>query len=135
MLCGAKLPILFSLHWKKSPWRTERRVKSAKRKSRLRDFFFFVGEGGDRTLARDNPANGLANRPLNRLGTSPNPLRYIKTVRFCLSRREWDSNPRLFRVTGFQDRLLKPLGHLSTYTTHTIITDITLYVNVFLLSY
>ena len=30
-------------------------------------------------------------------------------------RREWDSNPRLFRVTGFQDRLLKPLGHLSVY--------------------
>ncbi len=29
-------------------------------------------------------------------------------------RREWDSNPRLLRVTGFQDRLLKPLGHLST---------------------
>ena len=28
-------------------------------------------------------------------------------------RREWDSNPRLLRVTGFQDRLLKPLGHLS----------------------
>ena len=29
-------------------------------------------------------------------------------------RREWDSNPRLLRVTGFQDRLLTPLGHLST---------------------
>ncbi len=28
-------------------------------------------------------------------------------------RREWDSNPRPFRVTGFQDQLLKPLGHLS----------------------
>ena len=28
-------------------------------------------------------------------------------------RREWDSNPRLLRVTGFQDQLLKPLGHLS----------------------
>ena len=31
-----------------------------------------------------------------------------------LWRRGWDSNPRLLRVTGFQDRLLKPLGHLST---------------------
>ena len=30
-----------------------------------------------------------------------------------LWRREWDSNPRLLRVTGFQDQLLKPLGHLS----------------------
>ena len=29
-------------------------------------------------------------------------------------RRRRDSNPRLLRVTGFQDRLLKPLGHLST---------------------
>ena len=28
-------------------------------------------------------------------------------------RRGWDSNPWLFRVTGFQDQLLKPLGHLS----------------------
>ena len=28
-------------------------------------------------------------------------------------RRGWDSNPRLSRVTGFQDQLLKPLGHLS----------------------
>ena len=29
-------------------------------------------------------------------------------------RRGWDSNPRcLYRHNGFQDRLLKPLGHLS----------------------
>ena len=40
---------LFSLHWKKSRWRTERReknekrrVKSTKRKSRKCDFFFLV---------------------------------------------------------------------------------------------
>ena len=30
-------------------------------------------------------------------------------------RRGWDSNSRLLRVTGFQDQLLKPLGHLSEY--------------------
>ena len=29
-------------------------------------------------------------------------------------RREWDSNPRmLLHTAGFQDRFLKPLGHLS----------------------
>jgi hypothetical protein len=29
-------------------------------------------------------------------------------------RREWDSNPRWYRYhAGFQDRCLKPLGHLS----------------------
>ena len=32
-------------------------------------------------------------------------------------RRERDSNPRPVRVTGFQDRLLKPLGHLSKLET------------------
>lgn len=31
-------------------------------------------------------------------------------------RIEWDSNPRYTRMhAGFQDRFLKPLGHLSTY--------------------
>ena len=31
-------------------------------------------------------------------------------------RREWDSNPRWYRYhAGFQDRCLKPLGHLSDF--------------------
>ena len=30
-------------------------------------------------------------------------------------RRGRDSNPWLLRVTGFQDQLLKPLGHLSVF--------------------
>ena len=52
-------------------------------------------------------------------------------------RREWDSNPRLFRVTGFQDRLLKPLGHLSVYPSfnsnaRVIITQLFPLVNCFL---
>ena len=51
------------------------------------------------------------------------PLEYFSMAAFSLNiklpflrcwRRGWDSNPWLFRVTGFQDRLLKPLGHLST---------------------
>ena len=37
-------------------------------------------------------------------------------------RRGRDSNPWLFRVTGFQDRLLKPLGHLSVQSTHIILS-------------
>lgn len=31
----------------------------------------YGGEGGVRTLARNNPPSGLANRPLDHLGTSP----------------------------------------------------------------
>src|SRR5690606_12064564 len=34
-------------------------------------------------------------------------------------RREWDSNPRKVRpFAGFQDRCLKPLGHLSELSLH-----------------
>ncbi len=66
-------------------------------------------EGFEPSLG-STPTTPLAGEPLR-------PLGY-----FCRSndrrseivwRREWDSNPRPFRVTGFQDRLLKPLGHLS----------------------
>ena len=39
----------------------------------------------------------------------------IKNDEVVSWRREWDSNPRPLRVTGFQDRLLKPLGHLSIF--------------------
>ena len=48
--------------------------------------------------------------PYSHLGTSATINSASSGKRW---RREWDSNPRLLRVTGFQDRLLKPLGHLS----------------------
>ena len=72
--------------------------------------------GGIRTLARFNPPTPLAGEPLEPLGY------YCKCIKSTVNiqldvlkwRREWDSNPRPFRVTGFQDRLLKPLGHLSS---------------------
>ena len=75
----------------------------------------FGGDGEIRTLAPVSRPTPLAGEPLHRLG-------YISKWVVCAGylvvegcwRREWDSNPRLFRVTGFQDRLLKPLGHLSS---------------------
>ena len=39
----------------------------------------------------------------------------IKNDEVVSWRIEWDSNRRPLRVTGFQDRLLKPLGHLSIF--------------------
>ena len=53
------------------------------------------------SFARDD-APGLKEVRASGTGLAPTPWR-----------REWDSNPRLLRVTGFQDQLLKPLGHLS----------------------
>ena len=57
--------------------------------------------------------------PSNRVGSSTNP-RPSETKNapqggaFRFWRREWDSNPRWYRYhAGFQDRCLKPLGHLS----------------------
>ena len=68
-------------------------------------------EGGIRTLARFNPSTPFSRgAPYSHLGTSAAINSASSGKRW---RREWDSNPRLLRVTGFQDRLLKPLGHLS----------------------
>ena len=74
-------------------------------------------EGGIRTPARYYPPTPLAGEPLIATWVllHGDKLRCL-TVRLWERirwRREWDSNPRLLRVTGFQDRLLKPLGHLS----------------------
>ena len=101
-----------------------------------------------------NPRAGFPTYALSRgasstcLSTSPNavklnskdkPLRVIKVWRQSLPptgkdcahwRRRWDSNPRLLRVTGFQDRLLKPLGHLSKPDLISIAKDLSV-VNMF----
>ena len=91
--------------------------QKAKRPESLEISSLFTGAVGEiRTLARFNPPTPLAGEPLEPLGY------YCKRIKIncCYSvvmfkwRREWDSNPRPFRVTGFQDRLLKPLGHLSS---------------------
>ena len=48
-----------------------------------------------------------------RLRPEGSPLGGLRTTRAGW-RREWDSNPRWYRYhAGFQDRCLKPLGHLS----------------------
>ena len=84
-------------------------------------------EGGIWTLARFYPPTPLAGEPLR-------PLGYFRVSKhqkdeIVIWRREWDSNPRPLRVTGFQDRLLKPLGHLSKFrkpskhSGHDTITD------------
>ena len=78
--------------------------------------FAFGGEGGIWTLARFNTSTPLAGEPLRPLGYFSKPVNgsRFKTVSSeFLWRRERDSNPRPFRVTGFQDQLHKPLGHLS----------------------
>ena len=62
------------------------------------------GERGIWTLAPVTQPTPLAGEPLHHLGISPK-----RTV----WRRGRDSNPWHLRVTGFQDQLLKPLGHLS----------------------
>ncbi len=51
------------------------------------------------------------------LGTqkTTHPGGFLYHVRCDNWRRGGDSNPRLLRVTGFQDQLHKPLGHLSQY--------------------
>ena len=53
-----------------------------------------------------NP-NGLANRPLQ-------PLEYFSRLFFLLLAERVGFEPTVpFGITGFQDQLLKPLGHLS----------------------
>ena len=76
----------------------------------------FGAEGGIRTLAPVSRSTPLAGEPLIATWV----LLHVYTSNRNISsaggekwRREWDSNPRLLRVTGFQDQLLKPLGHLS----------------------
>ena len=51
-----------------------------------------------------NP-NGLANRPLQ-------PLEYFSKI---MAERVGFEPTVPFGITGFQDQLLKPLGHLSIY--------------------
>ena len=69
-------------------------------------------EGGIRTPARCYPPTPLAGEPLIATWVLLHGYKQFNYWRKKW-RREWDSNPRLLRVTGFQDRLLKPLGHLS----------------------
>ena len=52
-----------------------------------------------------NP-NGLANRPLQ-------PLEYFSRLNYFVAERVGFEPTAPFGVTGFQDQLLKPLGHLS----------------------
>ena len=54
---------------------------------------------------KTNP-NGLANRPLQ-------PLEYFSELNLCVAERVGFEPTAPFGVTGFQDRLHKPLGHLS----------------------
>ena len=55
-------------------------------------------------------SNGLANRPLQPTWVL---LRDIFTIKVLVAERVGFEPTAPFGVTGFQDRLLKPLGHLS----------------------
>ena len=80
------------------------------------------GATGIRTLAGLTTSNDLANRPLE-------PLEYRSVINRW--RREWDLNPRTsFKVAGFQDQFLKPLGHPSaSVDTFIIVSEIFQLVN------
>ena len=56
-----------------------------------------------------NP-NGLANRPLQ-------PLEYFSESDIFMAERVGFEPTVPFGITGFQDQLLKPLGHLSSWIT------------------
>ena len=74
---------------------------------------------GWRRRRDSNPRAGFPTYTLSRgassayLSTSPN--RITKNMK-KMWRRGRDSNSWYLRITGFQDQLLKPLGHLSRYT-------------------
>ena len=97
----------------RSKWRTRPQATPNKNNQSKDWLFLFGGDGETRTLAPVSRPTPLAGAPLR-------PLEYfsrakcVKNYLIVKWRRGWDSNPRPLRVTGFQDRLLKPLGHLST---------------------
>ena len=68
----------------------------------------FGGEGGIRTLAPVTQPNPLAGDPLE-------PLEYFSkhSNYFILAERVGFEPTVPLSITGFQDQLLKPLGHLS----------------------
>ena len=86
-------------------------------KLRYTPIIFYGGEDGIRTHAALANPNDLANRPLQ-------PLEYFSLYSFVLFRhltiqdfmaeRVGFEPTAPFGVTGFQDQLLKPLGHLSS---------------------
>ena len=93
------------------------------------DGLFLGGVGETRTLAPVTRPTPLAGAPRHQLeyysvcrkiGCGEQPIRADSVVK-KVWRRGRDSNPWLFRVTGFQDRLLKPLGHLSVQSTQIIL--------------
>ena len=74
------------------------------------------GEGGIRTLAPVTPAYSLSRgAPYSHLGTSPYMILVGDKPGHAggLAEREGFEPPVPFDITGFQDRLLKPLRHLS----------------------
>ncbi len=104
-------------------------------KKEIRMYLFFWRRRRDSNSRTSFPAYSLSRgAPSTYLGTSPyikfsvpsilqgRPMKATGHWWRCFAgdgmwRRRWDSNPRLFRVTGFQDQLLKPLGHLSLHET------------------
>ena len=88
--------------------------------------FLNGGEGGIRTLAPVTQPNPLAGDPLE-------PLEYFSKFSHFLAERVGFEPTVPLSITGFQDQLLKPLGHLSigdlsaTRTRDTLIKSQVLY--------
>ncbi len=81
-------------------------------KSTRADALVCGGEGGIRTLAPVTPVYSLSRgAPYSHLGTSP------YSISPFLAEREGFEPPVPFSITGFQDQLHKPLGHLSKICT------------------
>ena len=80
------------------------------------------GEDGIRTHAALANPNDLANRPLQ-------PLEYFSShiisfpALFYMAERVGFEPTVPFGITGFQDQLLKPLGHLSLYVDSLLVID------------
>ena len=92
-----------------------------------RQDFRFGGEEETRTPAPVARPTPLAGAPRHQLEYFSMVASVITVLFFERWRRGRDSNPWLLRVTGFQDQLLKPLGHLST--AHYILTYYFILVN------
>ena len=110
--------------WSYQPFQKEKRIPK-------RASSFLGGVGETRTLAPVTRPTPLAGAPRHQLeyyseyhktGCGEQPISVSEIVREKVWRRGRDSNPWLFRVTGFQDRLLKPLGHLSVQLTVIILS-------------
>ena len=84
-------------------------------------YFYNGGEDGIRTHAALANPNDLANRPLQPLEYFSRHIISFPAV-FYMAERVGFEPTVPFGITGFQDQLLKPLGHLSIWILKNLVT-------------